>query len=137
MVHSVSHRVTYSETDQMGVAYYGWYTVWLEQSRTEFLRQTGMTYRELEAGGLLLAVSELRIRYRAPARYDDVLTITCWVREIASRRVTFGYVVAREDQTVLATAETALLALDRNFNPVRLPPELREHLQPIPDPVRI
>jgi acyl-CoA thioester hydrolase len=96
-----------------------------------------MTYRELEAGGLLLAVSELRIRYRAPARYDDVLRITCWVREIASRRVTFGYVVARQDETVLATAETALLALDRNFNPVRLPAELRERLQPIPDPVRI
>ncbi|HEX9895087.1 MAG TPA: thioesterase family protein [Gemmatimonadales bacterium] len=134
----VIHRVTYSETDQMGVAYYGWYTVWLEKARTEYLRQTGMTYRELEAGGLRLAVSEVRIRYRAPARYDDLVRVRCWVREIASRRVTFGYAVElAETGTLLATAETALLALDQNFNPVRLPNGLRERLPPSPDPVRI
>lgn len=134
----ITFRVAYAETDQMGVAYYGWYAIWLERARTEHLRRSGGSYRELEAGGLLLAVSELGIRYRAPARYDDLVRVRCWVREIASRRVTFGYAVERaETGELLATATTALLALDRQFNPIRLPDQLRDHLVPITDPVRI
>ena len=134
----ILHRVTYSETDQMGVAYYGWYPVWLEKARTEYLRRTGTTYREIEATGLRLVVSELRVRYRAPARYDDLIRITCWVREIASRRVTFGYSVTLADSgALLATAETALLSLDQEMNPVRMPELLREQLLPRPDLVRI
>jgi acyl-CoA thioester hydrolase len=122
----------------MGVAYYGWYPVWLEKARTELLRRTGTTYRELEARGLRLVVSELRVTYRAPARYDDLVRVRCWVREIASRRVTFGYVLElAEAGTLLATAETALLSLDQGFSPIRMPDSLRDALQPTPDPVRI
>jgi acyl-CoA thioester hydrolase len=137
-VSEITLRVAYAETDQMGVAYYGWYPIWLERARTEHLRRTGVSYRGLEAGGLLLAVSELRVRYRAPARYDDLLRIRCWVREIASRRVTFGYAIELQDTGVLlATAETGLLALDRSFTPVRIPDTLRDALVAVPDPVRL
>ena len=64
-------RVNYSETDQMGVVYHARYLVWLDIARTEHLRLSGMSYRELEAAGLRLAVSEVAVRYRQPARYDD------------------------------------------------------------------
>ena len=65
-------RVNYSETDQMGVAYHARYLVWLDVARTEHLRRRGASYRELEAAGLRLAVSEVSVRYRQPARYDDL-----------------------------------------------------------------
>ena len=130
-------RVTYADTDQMGVAYYGRYPIWFEVARTEYLRARGKAYRELEEAGLRLVVSELQVRYRAPARYDDLLRVRCWVRDIASRRVTFGYAIDRgEGQEVLATGVTDLLSLDRDFRPIRLPEDLGARLTPTPDPVR-
>lgn len=130
-------RVTYADTDQMGVAYYGRYPVWFEIGRTEYLRARGKAYRDLEEDGLRLVVSELRVRYRSPARYDDLLRVRCWVREIASRRVTFGYAIDRgAGQELLATGVTDLLSLDREFRPMRLPDDFGSRLIPVPDPVR-
>lgn len=129
-------RVNYSETDQMGVVYHARYLVWLDVARTEHLRQCGMSYRELEAAGLRLAVSEVGVRYRQSARFDDQLRIRCWVRDLASRRVEFGYAVERaDDGRLLVTAATALLALDAAMRPTRLPDGVRQVLRPIPDPV--
>ncbi|MGI8818205.1 MAG: acyl-CoA thioesterase [Gemmatimonadales bacterium] len=131
-------RVNYSETDQMGVVYHARYLVWLDVARTEHLRRSGMSYRELEDSGLRLAVSEVAVRYRQPARYDDPLRIRCWVRDVASRRVDFGYAIENaEDGRLLATASTSLLALDASMALTRLPDRVRRVLQPIPDPVRL
>ena len=128
-------RVNYSETDQMGVAYHARYLVWLDIARTEHLRQCGASYRELETAGLRLVVSEVNIRYRQPARFDDVVRIRCWVKEIASRRVTFGYAVQHaEDGRPLASATVALLALDASLQLTRLPDAVRAILHPVPDP---
>jgi acyl-CoA thioester hydrolase len=131
-------RVNYSETDQMGVVYHARYLVWLDIARTEHLRQSGMSYRELEATGLRLAVSEVSVRYRQPARYDDPVRIRCWVRDAASRRIDFGYAVEQaDDGRLLATASTSLIALDTRMAPTRLPEQVRAALQPIPDPIRL
>jgi acyl-CoA thioester hydrolase len=131
-------RVNYSETDQMGVVYHARYLVWLDIARTEHLRLSGMTYRELEASGLRLAVSSVSIRYRRPARYDDPVRIRCWVREVASRKVDFGYVVEHaEDGRLLATASTSLLVLDASMALTRLPAHVRQALHPIPDPIKL
>jgi len=131
-------RVNYSETDQMGVVYHARYLVWLDVARTELLRRSGTTYRDLEASGLRLAVSEVSIRYRQPARYDDRVRIRCWVREAASRKVDFGYSVEHaEDGRLLATARTSLLALDAGMALTRLPDHVRASLQPIPDPIKL
>jgi acyl-CoA thioester hydrolase len=131
-------RVNYSETDQMGVVYHARYIIWLDIARTEHLRQTGMSYRELEAMGFRLVVGELSLRYRQPARYDDAIRIRCWVREVASRRVTFGYAVEHAGSGVLlATATTAMMALNESMSPTRLPARIHDLLQPIPDPVRL
>lgn len=131
-------RVNYSETDQMGVVYHARYLVWLDIARCDHLRLAGMTYRELEQNGLRLAVSEVTIRYRQPARYDDLIRIRCWVRELASRRIAFGYAVEHaDDARLLATASTSLLALDSTMSLTRLPDPVRKVLHPIEDPIKI
>jgi len=137
-ISETSVRVNYSETDQMGVVYHARYLVWLDVARCEHLRLSGMSYRELEQAGLRLAVSELAIRYRQPARYDDLIRIRCWIREVASRRVDFGYAIEHaEDRRLLATASTRLIALDIGMTLARLPERVRQVLRPIPDPVRL
>jgi len=131
-------RVNYSETDQMGVAYHARYLVWLDVARTEHLRRCGASYRDLETAGLRLAVSEVAIRYRQPARFDDLVRIRCWVREVGSRRVTFGYAVEHAgDGRLLATATVALLALDASMALTRLPDAVRVLLIAVPDPVSL
>ena len=131
-------RVNYSEVDQMGVVYHARYLVWLDVARCEHLRRQGVSYAELERRGLRLAVSELRIRYRRPARYDDVVRVRCWVRECVPRRITFGYALdLPEPATLVATAEVALLALAPDFALSRIPADVLALLSAEPDPVRL
>lgn len=121
---SVEVRVRYGETDQMGVAYHAHYLVWCELARTEHMRGLGVRYRDLEDRGFKLAVAQASLRYAKSARYDDLLRVTTWLADVASRRVVFGYRIERpEDGALLCTAETALVSLDRNNRPARLPAE--------------
>jgi acyl-CoA thioester hydrolase len=137
-VSSIELRVRYAETDQMGTAHHANYVVWCEDARTAHFRRSGISYRDLEARGLLLVVVEVQVRYRAPARYDDLLRIDCWVRERNRRRVIFGYAVNRpEDGLLLATAQTSLIALDSNRVLGSLPQHVLDHLAPVADPVRL
>lgn len=134
----IEHRVNYSETDQMGFVYHANYLVWLDMARTEHLRRTGVTYKVMEEQGVYLTVTEAHIRYRRPARYDDLVRIRCWVRDLASRRVIFGYAVERAaTDELLATAETALIALNRRHALARIPEHVIAQLHPTPDPVRL
>lgn len=138
MITSLTHRVNYSETDQMGVVYHARYLVWLDMARTEHIRCTGVSYRDIEARGILLAVSEAHVRYRQPAHYDDLVRLRCWVRNVGSRRVTFGYAVDHAEQgTLLATAETSLVSLDRSHQITRMPDDILDRLAPAPDPLRL
>ena len=131
-------RVNYSETDQMGVVYHARYLVWLDVARTEHLRLSGTSYRDLESQGLRLAVSDVSVRYRQPARFDDVIRVRCWVREVATRRVTFGYAVEHAgDGRLLATASTALVSLGADMRLTALPERVRAALRVVPDPVRL
>jgi acyl-CoA thioester hydrolase len=135
---AIQVRVNYSEVDQMGVAYHARHLVWLDIARCEYLRQTGLSYRELEASGLRLAVGEVSVRYRQPARYDDLLRVRCWVREVASRRVDFGYAIDHaENGRLIATARVALHPLDAQMALCRLPDDLVRRLAPVADPVRL
>lgn len=137
-ISTIDWRVNYSETDQMGVVYHACYLIWLDRARTEHLRRTGMSYADLERLGFRLAVSEARIRYRHPAHYDDQIRVRCWVRDLASRRIVFGYAVDHPPHgRLLATAETSLMVLDAQFNWARLPAEVAARLPVSPDPVRL
>ncbi len=131
-------RVNYSETDQMGVVYHARYLVWLDIARCEHLRRTGISYADLEQLGLRLAVGELTIRYRQPARYDDMVRVRCWVRDCVPRRVVFGYAVDCPDRgTLLATATTSMMVLGADFSWSRIPAHVAERLAVAPDPVRL
>ena len=135
---TIRRRVDYSETDQQGVVYHARYLVWLDVARTEHLRLTGMSYREMEASGFQLMVSELTIRYRKSARYDDPIRVRVWVRAVDSRRVTFGYAVEHDETDVLlATASTDLFVLDAAQRLARFPAHVAERLVVTPDPVRL
>lgn len=119
---SVEVRVRYSETDQMGVAYHAHYLQWAEMGRTEHLRLHGVRYRELEERGCLLVIAEAHLRIARSARYDDLLRVTAWVTDVASRKVVFAYRIERaEDGEVLATAETTLVSVAADGRPARLP----------------
>ena len=120
-------RVRYAETDQMGVVYHGNYFAWFEIGRVELLRQTGWSYKALEADGIGLPVIEATCQYRHPARYDDELEIRTAGRMASAVRVEFSYELVRlEDQRVLATARTMHVPISREGKPCRLPAALRE-----------
>jgi len=125
-------RVRYAETDPMGVVYHSHYLVWCDVARTEFLRQLGHAYAELERGGLLLAVTEAWIRFLAPARYDDLVRVDAWLERVQSRAVRFAYEIARAEPAptaLLARAATTLVALDPEYRPRTLPSGLLRRLR--------
>jgi acyl-CoA thioester hydrolase len=124
-----SVRVRYAETDQMGVVYYANYLVWFEIGRTEWLRETGWTYREIEAEGLGLPVIAVHCEYREGARYDDDLEIRTTGRLVSPARLAFDYeIVRRGDGAVLAVGHTIHATIDRAGRPVRLPARVKELL---------
>lgn len=120
-------RVRYAETDQMGVVYHSNHFIWFEIGRTDFCRQHGFAYREMEQDGLYIVVAEARCRYKAPARYDDEILIRTCLRDVRKRVLVFGYEVYRllEDE-LLAEGETVHVVTDREGRPRVLPEKYRE-----------
>jgi acyl-CoA thioester hydrolase len=119
-------RVRYAETDRMGVVYYANYLVWFEVGRTEWLRTTGWSYREMEADGIALPVIEVHCEYLQPARYDDEIEIRTRATLLSAVRIRFDYQVVRAgDETVAAEGHTVHAALDTNGRPCRLPTRVR------------
>lgn len=120
-------RVRYAETDKMGFAYYGCYAAWLEVGRVEYLRDKGLSYRDVEEAGRFLAVRRLEVDYLAPARYDDLLVVRTRVTGTGKSRVDFESEVVREaDGETLARGKVRLACLDRAGRPQRLGEELAE-----------
>src|SRR5437879_6984246 len=102
MVHGeIQVRVRYAETDRMGLLHHANYLVYFEQGRTELLRSHGFTYRTMEDEGFLLVLTKAAVRYRSPARYDDVLTLRTIVTRTTAVRIEHRYEVYR-DGTLIA-----------------------------------
>lgn len=117
-------RVRYAETDQMGVAYYANYLVWFEIGRSEFCRKKGFRYADLEASGYKLVVTDVHCRYRNSARYDEMITVRTWLKEMNRRMITFGYRILRQNSDeIIAEGETRHLCLDSNGKPKSMPEE--------------
>ena len=120
-VHETSFRVRYAETDRMGVAYHANYLVWMEIGRVEFCRAAGVRYRDMEdEDGLALAVVEAQCRYRAPAHYDDEVTIRTRISAVKRKMVEFAYEI-RSGERLLATGMTKHVWVGRDFRPASLP----------------
>ena len=121
-LHSARLRVRYAETDQMGVVYYANYLVWFEVARSNWLREAGWSYREMEADGYLLPVLEAHCAYKQSARYDDELDIRAAGVKLSPVRVRFNYQVVRAaDGVLLADGYTVHATLDQQGKPCRLP----------------
>lgn len=116
-------RVRYGETDQMGYVYYGYYSTYYEVARVEALRQLGLTYREIEAGGTIMPVLENHSRYLAPARYDEQLLIRTTIREKPGVRIRFQYEIFNEENKLIHEGETLLAFVDQKSGRPRRPPE--------------
>jgi acyl-CoA thioester hydrolase len=124
-------RVRYAETDTMGFVYHANYFVWFEVARTDWLRETGWTYREMELEGVGLPVLEAHCVYRQPARYDDELDVRATGALISQLRVEFTYEIVRpSDALTLATGRTVHVSIDRAGRPCRLPERVRSIFGP-------
>ena len=119
-------RVRYAETDQMGIVYYANYLVWFEVGRTDWLREMGWSYRDMEADGISLPVIEARCTYHESARYDEELEVRTTSTLESPIRIQFLYEVVRAaDGASLASGMTMHAALDRTGRPRRLPDRVR------------
>jgi acyl-CoA thioester hydrolase len=95
IIHRNECRVLYGDTDSGGVVYYGNYLRFFESGRTEILRAQGTSYRELEEQGYILPVVECHTRYKASARYDDLLVVETSVAEVKKMSCRFNHRISR------------------------------------------
>jgi acyl-CoA thioester hydrolase len=115
-------RVRYAETDQMGVVYHSNFIIWMEVGRVEMLRALGYSYREMEQDGLHLPVAEVKCRYKAPAKYDDLIVIRTRMINLRGFLIHFGYEILRdEDDTLLAEGESVHLVVGPDMQRCSLP----------------
>ncbi|MGL6094874.1 MAG: acyl-CoA thioesterase [Fimbriiglobus sp.] len=115
-------RVRYAETDRMGLLHHANYLVYFEQARTDLLRELGVTYKDMEDQGFFLVVAKCEIKFRAPAHYDDVLTIRTTVVKTSPVRLEHKYEVLGPEKKLVAEGFTTLACVDRGGR-----------LQPMPD----
>lgn len=118
--HSV--RVRYAETDQMGVVYYGNYAQYFEVGRVELLREHGLSYREMEEGGVMLPVVNLEVNYKKSALYDDLLKIETEIVEKPSVKITFNHNIYNSANELLVTGKVILVFLDIKTQKIKKAP---------------
>ncbi len=116
-------RVRYAETDAMGIVHHATYPVWMELGRSDFLRELGQSYAEWEARGVRLVVNEIRVRFRAPARYDELVVVRTRLAEASRRRIVFHYGIEREG-VLLAEGESVHLVAGSDGRARVLPEDL-------------
>jgi len=123
---TITYRVPYADTDQMGVVYYGNYLTLFERARNELMRECGYTYRECEAEGWMLPVIHAELDYKRPARYDDLLEITAYVQAAKGVRLEIACEVrVKGEDAILVKGFTRHCFVSvKNFRPVAPPEKL-------------
>ena len=125
-----THRVSYAECTVGDHIYHSRYLDLLEAARGEFLRSLGVTVLELQRRDYIFPVIEARLRYKAPARYDDLLVIEVWPALVEKVRLNFGHRILNQDGKLILEAETFHACTSVAEKPKRLPEELAEKLKP-------
>ncbi len=121
--------VRYAETDQMQIVHHASYVVWMEEGRSEYMRQCGSDYAEIERAGYYFAVTGVEVRYLAAAHYGERVTIRTWLDEVRSRQLTFAYeVVNTATGQVLVTGKSEHTCIDRQGRVTRIPEKWHEVL---------
>ena len=120
---STKVRVRYGETDQMGYMYYGNYAELFEVGRVEMLRSIGMTYKGVEALGVMMPVLEMHSKYLKPALYDDEIIIKVIMEKMPGVKIPFKYELYNEQQELIHLGETLLAFINMKTNRPCLPPQ--------------
>ena len=120
----MTYRVPYADTDQMGVVYYGNYLTLFERARNELMREMGYSYKRCEEEGWMLPVTHAEVDYKSPARYDDLLEVTAYVKEQRGVRISIACEVRRqgEEKLLVSGFTTHCFVSTKTFRPI-LPPE--------------
>lgn len=127
--HISSLRVSYSETDQMGVVYHGNYAKYFELGRTEWLRSLGVTYKDMEANGIMLPVISLNLKFLKSAFYDEVITVETILKKKPVVKIEFDYVIRNENKDILCTGNTVLAFIDMKTNkPMKCPDDILDRI---------
>ncbi len=124
------HRVTYAECTLGDHIYHSRYLDLLEAARGEFMRSLGSPVLELQAADFIFPIIEARLRYKLPARYDDLLAIEVWLTRVERVRLNFGHRILNQNEKLILEAETFHCCTSREEKPKRLPEELVEKLKP-------
>ncbi|MDR3457007.1 MAG: acyl-CoA thioesterase [Verrucomicrobiae bacterium] len=124
------HRVSYAECTVGDHIYHSRYLDLLEAARGEFMRAAGATVRQWQEQDCIFPVIEARLRYKFPARYDDLLTIEVWPTLLERVRLNFGHRVLNQSGKLILEAETFHACTTRAEKPRRLPEELAASLAP-------
>lgn len=123
-------RPRYSETDQMGVVYYGNYATYFEVGRVELLRQIGMTYAQMEATGTMLPVVHMSIDFKRGAKYDEQIFLETKLIELPTRKISFYHHLRDGSGNTLVTGKVVLVFCDTNtFKPKSCPSDLEALLK--------
>jgi acyl-CoA thioester hydrolase len=120
--------VRYAETDAQGVVHHSNYLVWFEEARSDFLRQQGLAYSDLEASGFFVVVTEVAVTFRAPAFYEDRIAIETTLVKARGRLLEFGYRIHNAMGNLLVEGRTRHLVLGGDRRPVSLPKPVLEKL---------
>jgi acyl-CoA thioester hydrolase len=126
-------RVTYAECTIGDHIYHSRYLDILEAARGEFIRSLGGSVLALQEAGFIFPVIEARVRYKSPARYDDLLTVEVWMTRVEGVRLNFSHRILNESGKLILEAETFHCCTDRDEKPKRLPEHLRMRLEPFLD----
>ena len=120
-------RIYYEDTDAGGVVYHARYICYLERARTEFLRERGQSVRSMHDLGIIFPVVGLEVKYRAPARLDDLLEVETQIAAVKnSSFVAAQQVKRKEDGKLLVEARVTLACVGEGMRARRLPPELKQ-----------
>lgn len=134
MTQEIKIRVRYAETDQMGYVYYGNYATYYEVARVEALRKLGFSYKSLETDGIMMPVVENKSKFIRPARYDDLLTVSVFIKKIPDDRITFEYQIYNEQKKLINLGETILAFVNmKNGRACPAPDSIITLLQPFFD----
>lgn len=109
-----------AETDFTGVVHHASYLSYFEQARNDAFRKIGVVYSELDTIGCMIAITYATQKYKAPAFYDDLLTISTWITRFNSFTAAFEYTVTRGSDDI-ASGETELVFLKKEIAPGELP----------------
>ena len=118
--HTIDIRVRYPEVDAMGYLHHSRFLQYFEMGRVELLRSIGFRYAELESQGIYFVVVKAAVSYKAPAKYDEVLTLTTKIARQTHVRIDHAYEL-RRGETLLAEATTTIACVGRDGQVRQIP----------------